>query len=104
MANVTLVHCIYPHKVPARDLPRVVADIRTHQRLAAGYGYHGYGVYAFMAGRVPTRSQIAPAVVFEVEETMVEEVGPKGSEFAFIRVPFGQWYLPIAVIRFVNVP
>jgi hypothetical protein len=104
MPTVELVHLISPRRVAARVLPTVIADIRNHQRLAAGYGHHGYGVYAWFADQVPADRQHLPGVVFELEAARVETIRQSGVTFAFVRVPFRDDYLPITLKGWRNLP
>ena len=103
MARITLIHCIFREKL-AVPLSEALADIRTHQRLLAGYGTHGYGVYAFFADQVPAEHRDLPAVEFEIDDEQVSAQGPPWARFAFIRVPFREAHLPIIWKGFLNVP
>jgi hypothetical protein len=104
MATVELIHLIFPQKTGALRLAAALEDIRQHQRLEAGYGNSGYGVYAYFADRLPSRYDGVPGVVFEMDASLVTEEGPPYHRFALVRVPFNQSWLNITVVRFVNVP
>lgn len=103
MPETVLIHFIFPERASGERLMEIVADIQENQRLAAGGGWHGHGVYAYFADEVPANVAHAPGVEFEVESEMVTRVR-RQPPFAFIRVPLSQPFLPIRVRRFVNLP
>ncbi len=104
MAGVLLVHVVSRRKVSSQELPDVLTDIETNNRLLAGGGRWGYGVYAYLPGTIPSWHAGDPLVVFEVDEALVSYVGPASHPFAFIRVPFREANLRIDFNGFVAAP